>query len=567
MWKYISNSLLCRFLIYVYELVYNAYNKSFINKCVNTISSWNQSSSTYRAMQNYITRAPKFTFSIAYRFLAHCGNNLDKLVRNINLSFIRAYKKSFFFRIIESTKFLGQKCFGKWYKVAFYIILALVLCTACFFLPKIAVAGIAGLLVTIFILRNFERAAYLVGIYPILYFVAVSTDVGSLASIWDELLIIFCVGVWFYRWIVDRKDFSFGWSPVDFSLILFFLVCIALFVIGSFDKLGLDGLRAVIEYMLFFFIVVKLLRSEDSAKNLIKIMIFTGMFMSVIGIYQYIAKVPTPEFWTDKVEATAGPRAYSIVGNPNVLGCLLAMLIPLAISLIFSEKHVLQKLLYTFASGLMGICIILTSSRSSWIALCFALIIYAILSKNYKLIVGVAVAALLVYGFVPSVQSRIDYMLNPEYIISSFRGGRFARWPKALEMFYNNILFGVGFGKFGGAVATNNKITGAFYVDNYYIKAAVEMGIFGLVTFLAAVYNGVVWPLRAAHKVEDKVSKGIIQSGFGAMVGILVTNIVLNNFDAPSVTTYFWTISAVCVYLGYVKKSQRNVINNILANK
>ena len=564
MWKYVSNSLIYRFLIFVYELFCNAYDKSSIKKCVKTISHWNENSSIHQAKQNYTARAPKYTFSTAYRFLVFCGNKLDSLADSINSCCAGAYKNSLLHGSIEGIAGFGKKCFGKWYKVAFYIIFALVLCGACFILPKIAIVGIAALLVTVLILRNFERAVYLVGIYPILYFIAVSTNSGFLAGAWDDLLIVFCIGIWFYRWIVDRKDFSFAWTPVDFSLILFFFVGIVLFVLVAFDRLGFDGLRSNIEYLMFFFIVVKLLRSENGAKYLIKTMIFTGMFMSVVGIYQYIAKVPTPAYWTDKVESTSGPRVFSIVGSPNVLGCLLAMLIPLAISLVFSERHVLVKLFYTFATGLMGVCILLTGSRSSWIALGCAIIIYALLDKKYSLIVALVVVAALSYTLVPSVQSRINYMFDPEYIVSSFRGGRFSKWPRALEMFYNNIFFGVGFGRFGGSVATINNVKDAFYVDNYYIKAAVEMGIFGLLSFLIAAYNGVVWSLRAAKKVEDKVSKGIIQSGFGAMVGILITNVVLNNFDAPSVTTYFWTISAVCVYLGYVRKGPKNVLTDII---
>ena len=562
MWKYVSNSLLCRFLIFVYNLFSNAYKQSFINKCITKISTWNQSSSTYKAVQNYTTRTPKYTFSVAYRFLAYCGNKLDKLASSINFSYARAYKNSFLSRIINGFKTIGEKCFGKWYKVAFYIILAIVLCVACFFLPKLAVVGIVGLLATILILRNFERAVYLVGIYPILYWVAQKASIGSLAQLWDELLIIFCIGVWFYRWVVDRRDFSFNWSPVDFGLILFFFVAIVLFVLASFDSLGFDGLRANIEYLMFFFIVVKLLRSETGAKNLVKVLIFTGVFMSPIGIYQYFAKVETPAYWTDKAEMTAGTRAFSIVGNPNVLGCLLVLLIPLAISLIFSEKHILQKLLYTFATGIMGICLLLTGSRSSWIALVLALTIYTILSKKYKLLVGLVVAAALAYIFVPTVRLRIGYLLDPAYITSSLTGGRLVKWQNALEIFFSNIYFGKGFGRYGGAVATSNKLSG--YVDNYYIKAAVEMGIFGLIAFLIAIYNGIVWPLRAIKKVEDKVSKGIIQSGFGALIGILFTNILLNNFDAPSVTTYFWVISGVCVYLGFVNKGPTNVLTNII---
>ncbi len=565
MWKYVSNSLLYRFLVYIYNLFSNAYSNSIINKCLKKISEWNQSSLFNKIIQNFIARTPKYTFSAAYKFLAFLGNKLDNLASSINSCYSKAYINSFPYRIIKYAESFGEKHFGKWYRVAFYIILALILCVACFFLPKIVAVGIIGVLATIFILRDFERGAYLVGIYPILYFIAVETDIGSLATIWDELLIIYCIGIWFFRWLVDRRDFSFNWSPVDFPLFLFFFVAIVLFIIASFDSLGFDGLRANIEYLTFFFIVIKLLRSENGAKNLVKILIFTGIFMSIVGIYQFIAKVETPAYWTDKVETTSGPRVFSIVGSPNVLGCLLAMLIPLAVSLIFSERHVLQKLLYTCATGLMGICIIFTGSRSSWIALGLALIIYAFLSKKYKLIIGLVIIAALTYSFVPTVQSRIGYLLDPEYIASSFRGGRFSKWPKALQMFHNSPLFGTGFGKFGGAVATNNNVKGTFYVDNYYLKAAVEMGIFGLVSFLIAIYNGVIWPLRALKKVEDKVSKGIVQSGFGAMIGILFTNIVLNNFDAPSVTTYFWTISGICVYLGFIKKGPTNVLTKIIA--
>lgn len=567
MWKYVSNSLLFRFLIYIYELVSNAYKNSFLCKCLVTISDWNQHSFIHRIKQNFTFAAPKFSSSVTYRVLAFIGKKLDRFAEYINLIYYKAYKNSFFGKACKKFLNIGKRCFGKWDKLAYFILLALVLCGLAYILPKLVVIGIVALLVLVFILRNFERAAYLVAIYPFLFFLAGLTNISSLASTWDELLIIFCVGVWFYRWIVDRKDFNFAWTPIDFSLIIFFIVCIALYVIASIDKFGgLDGLRAVIEYMFFFFIVVKLLRSEEGAKNVIKLMIGTGVIMSLHGIYQYVAKVETPAYWTDKVEVSSGPRVFSFVQSPNVLGCLLSMILPLAISLIFSEKAVIKKLIYTAASGLIGVALLLTGSRSSWIALGCALIIYAILSKRYYLIIGFFVAAILAYSLVPSVQARIDYMLDPAYIVSSFKGGRFARWPKAMELFYNNLLFGVGFGQFGGSVATINKVRGAFYVDNYYIKAAVEMGIFGLVTFLVALYNGVVWSLRASYKVEDKVSKGLIQSGFGAMVGILVTNVVLNNFDAPSVTTYFWTIAAVCVFLGFVKKGPNNVLTNI-ANK
>ena len=91
-------------------------------------------------------------------------------------------------------------------------------------------------------------------------------------------------------------------------------------------------------------------------------------------------------------------------------------------------------------------------------------------------------------------------MLSPEYIESSLKGGRLVRWITGIKILEGTPVFGVGLGHFGGAVAINNdlsylvdgKMVKTFYMDNYYLKTAVETGLFGLFTFLMLMYQVII---------------------------------------------------------------------------
>ncbi len=453
-------------------------------------------------------------------------------------------------------------------KKVLYILIGLaglLLGTVSAFIPLelfIALAG--GIVFVVFLLKDYQRVTYVAALYPILYHITNNVlKISFLAGAWDELLLIFCIMVWVYKWVSDRKEKAYKWTPMEFPFILMFLVGIFLLFMNSPDfKLGMDGLRAVIEYMLFFFVIVQLLKSETAARKVLYTLMFSGAYMGLVGVFQYIFRVETPTNWMDKVELKSAPRVFSIIGNPNALGTLLVLLIPIAVALILSENSPFKKIAFSLCAATMTACLIFTGSRSSWIGFGIAMAIYAFLNKNKKLIVGLVLVALLAYLFVPSVQNRIGYMLNPEFITSSLRDGRYSRWPKAFELFRENLMYGVGLGRFGGAVAAINKIPGTFYIDNYYLKIAVEMGLWGITAFLILLYNALAWSVRALKTAGSSYNKSIIQSCFSGMCGVLITNLGLNNFDAPSVTTYFWIVAGVAIYLGYANSKSRYLLKS-----
>ncbi len=411
----------------------------------------------------------------------------------------------------------------------------------------------------VFLLLKPHKINYAVAFYSLLYF-AVKELFGGyfLSGIWDELLLAFCFFLWVFKWVFYRNEKAYKWTPIDFSLLLFIFVSTFMFFYNSPDfAIGLEGLRAVVEYMLFFFVVVQFLNSPTAAKRLVYALVFVGTFMGLHGIYQYVAWVDIPSRWLDRVETSIRTRAFSVAGNPNVLGCVLVIMIPLAVALVFSEKKTGKKLLFSFSTAAMTLCLLFTGSRSAFLGLALAVLVYALLNRDKRLLAGVVVVSVLTFIFVPIVRDRFAYLLSADYINSSLRDGRLSRWPKAVEMVKQNPWFGVGLGRFGGAVAAANNIPGTFYIDNYYLKIAVEMGIPGLLFFLLLFYNTLAWSLRSVKRLRESPYYGNIALGaLSGMVGVLFTNIVLNNFDAPMIVTYFWTAAAIAAYLGFVERDK-----------
>ena len=110
---------------------------------------------------------------------------------------------------------------------------------------------------------------------------------------------------------------------------------------------------------------------------------------------------------------------------------------------------------------------------------------------------------------IPSIASRIPYMFTADYMEASQRAGRMVRWETGLNLLHeSNSWLGFGLGRFGGAVAMQNKIIEEtdtfeyFYMDNYYLKTLVEMGYLGLIFFIILLIGMILGCLRAIGRTN-----------------------------------------------------------------
>ncbi len=382
---------------------------------------------------------------------------------------------------------------------------------------------------------------------------------GGLGSVWDELFLIFLVMLWFYKWIRDRNDDGFKTSPMDIPLFIFIGAMIVCLIINSPDfKVALEGFRAIVQYMLWYFVVIQLMRGEKDAKTVTAFFVLVVGVLALHGIYQYIIGVEMPSGWVDQNEAGVRTRVYSIFTSPNVFGSLLTLAAPMAISLALVSKNGRGRLLYAFIALCITASLVFTSSRGAWIGFAVAIGIY-VLMKDKRLIIPCIIGALVVFIAVPSVGNRISYMLSPEYIESSLKGGRLVRWLTGIEIVKDFPVFGVGLGHFGGAVAMNNemrllvdtKTIDTFYMDNYMLKTAVESGLVGFTAFTALMYSVVINGFRTMKISATRLSKELSTGITAGLCGVITHNLVENIFEVPMMTSLFWMFAAVVMSIWY----------------
>jgi len=509
----------------------------------------------------FLDKDPHFEKSVFYRVMGCTGRVLRKIAKALNGFFRLQLENSLIWKCV---RYIGRGFSEKPYifiPATVVVFAGIAAATS----VKWSFALLAVIVAAVLILKDYERSIYVLAFYVFIdYILRDMLKINLLASYWDELLLIVCFGLWVYKGILSADNAGpaesdglkpgYKWTPIDAPMLFFFGIFALLFLINSPSmSIGLEGLRAIVQYAVWFFLAMQLFRSFTGTKRVLFILLLVGTLLGLHGIYQYIVAVPIPSNWVDIAEDPVRTRAFSIVKSPNILGSLMVLLGPLSLAFMANEKRTFWKMVYLGAFGAMSLCVLFTYSKMALFAYVAALGIYFLI-KDKRLIIVLIAAVVGIYLFVPSVGSRISYLLSPEYIVSSLRGGRLVRWQTGLNMFMENFIFGVGLGHFGGAVAMNNNIPGTFYMDNYYLKTAVEGGILGLGAFLILVVNVMIWGMRTIYRlgrVQDRERFNFAVSIFSGLAGVLAHNLVENVFEVPMMNTYFWLLTAVLMYIWY----------------
>ncbi len=394
----------------------------------------------------------------------------------------------------------------------------------------------------------------------------------GIASLWEEAFIAAALLLVLWRGALDQDHGAIKRaSTVEVSMLLFMCVGLVLMLLNMpYPSIALAGYRAQVEYMVWFFLILRLIDSPQDAKFLIYA--FTGVvfIMSLHGIYQYIIAVPIPAGWVSSTEIAVRTRVFSITGSPNIFGSMLIFAAPVTASLMYYAEKPLHKLLFLCATGIFCLCDLFTFSKGSWIGLVLAVVIFAMFAdKRLLALMGAAASAVLV-AF-PSVTNRITYLFTSDYAERSALAGRTMRWETGMKLLKeNNPALGFGLGRFGGAVAMNNQVLDKtetfsyFYMDNYYLKTLVEMGYVGLFFYLVLLLSLVVLGFRACAKGSRDTDRGIdplfrnvhndkliCVGAFSGLCAVLAHCYYENIFEEPYMMAYFWGISAALMYLGF----------------
>ena len=380
------------------------------------------------------------------------------------------------------------------------------------------------------------------------------SPVSALAGGWDEAFLVFSFGYIVCERMFPGVEKPICATPLDAVLLFFFGVgFLCLCVVSPVLGIAVAGLRAVVQYMLWFFVLTRVMRDERNVELFCGVLVGTAVLISLHCVYQYIVAAPIPSHWVTSTEQSVRTRVYSIFGSPNVCGAYMTMIAPLAASYAYRCKTARGQLLAWCAVALMAVSCLLTLSRGAWLGFAVMVAVFAWLQD--KRLLAAIFLAIGVAVFIPQVVNRITYLFTDEFRHASEFGGRAGRWRDGMRLFNTgNTLFGYGLGRFGGAVAMQNQTDSSinyFYMDNYYLKTLVEMGYVGLVAYVLLIVSTLFFGLKAVWRAKGSSMHPVAVALLSAMTGVLTHSFTENIFEVPYMNALFWGMAAALMFIGF----------------
>lgn len=380
---------------------------------------------------------------------------------------------------------------------------------------------------------------YALAAFPIVDFGLRMPHIHPIGVIWDKVVLLILVIVAVRRWLNGHRPQGFTWQRYAGWFIVY---AMALMFAGlSHPIVAVQGFRIDVYYILYGLLIPFIVAPRDVPK-LLHAVALVMILIAVDGVFQYIIKVPNPHSWQDFHQHLT--RVFSVLQSPNELGSYMAIATPFLLGMFLYETDRWRKAIYLFGFFFSVATLFLTFTRGAWFALALAVLIMAVLFERRLLVVLVILGV--VAFFLPPIHQRIADLFSPVYWIKSSESGRVYRWIMAYDTMSNNPLFGVGLGKFGGAVATHH---GGFYSDNYYAKTLGETGLVGLTLFMTmhlALFAEIF--RKTVRKAKGRVRYLAIGLTTG-LLAVLIHNTMENVFEfAPMVLTYFLLAALMLVW-------------------
>ena len=218
-----------------------------------------------------------------------------------------------------------------------------------------------------------------------------------------------------------------------------------------------------------------------------------------------------------------------------------------------ATRKFLERQALTLLAIITTVCVVFTFSRGAYVALAISFLLVCLLKRRMLLVVtaGVLIVTLAGgYALVPgAVIDRVTMLHTSDGALESSAAGRMVMWTLALDMFMSNPLFGSGFDTFRLLAGYG----GLHDTHNYYLRLLAEMGILGLLVYLALLAAAIwsCWRLYRDASDDDRMLSGLAVGGLGYMVCVALLNVFGDRWSFLEITGY------TCIIMGMVARGNQ----------
>ncbi|MBQ8301520.1 MAG: O-antigen ligase family protein, partial [Clostridia bacterium] len=242
------------------------------------------------------------------------------------------------------------------------------------------------------------------------------------------------------------KDFKWRFDGMGICMVLFLGV---LFISSAMSFARLGSLKVWAMYFVFvgfYFVIINTVKTKEQLYGLFKMFVISGALVALYGVMQYAFGWTTTNAWIDEeMFEDATMRVYSTLGNPNVLGEYLLLVLPVAAVYMLKDKwKELSKYAYGAMFLVLALCLVLTQSRGCWIGFMLSVVIFVTFYEGK--VWGLIPLVLCILPFVVP-QTIVDRLMSVGNMEDSSTSYRVYIWMGTLGMMKHYWLGGIGMGE------------------------------------------------------------------------------------------------------------------------
>ncbi len=399
------------------------------------------------------------------------------------------------------------------------------------------------------------------GMLLVMYIPVTGVFAAVFAAPFVPTMILAGLCIWTVLSLVIKSlvDSNFKWRREGMGLSIIILLGV-LFIssVMSFARMG--SLKVWAMYFVFwsfYFVIINTVKTKEQLYGLLKLLVISGALVAVYGIMQYLFGWTTTNAWLDEnMFADTGMRVYSTLGNPNVLGEYLILVLPVAAVYMLKYKFKdLGKWAYGAMFIVLALCLVLTQSRGCWIGFMLSAVIFVTFyeGKWWALVPAV----LLILPFVVP-DSIVQRMMSVGNMGDSSTSYRVYIWMGTLGMLKHFWLGGIGMGEaaFGEVYPffSYNAIV-APHSHNTFLQLTVEAGVGALAVFLISQII-FIKKMSDAYRLDDKKSldSSMALALAAGVIGFLAQSMFDYTFYNYRVMAVFVMVLAIGISLKYIKE-------------
>ena len=299
-------------------------------------------------------------------------------------------------------------------------------------------------------------------------------------------------------------------------------------------------------YVLVYFLAVHVIQPERHARRFFAALLLAAVLIGFHGIYQYMTGVDTSaERWVDsKHFPWLKTRAFSTLGNPNILAGFLVMCIGIAVAFVLEAKKKTERMAAALTIPVMLVCIAVTFSRGAWVALgLMGMAAAALRGRRAKILCLVAlIVAVATISFVQGdAMARLRSIGNPSDSSSYLR---FLLYESTWDMIVVKPWLGWGWASFPIVCPDYNDYvreeqSTIYHAHNILLHYAAEIGVPGMLFFVWAWGLMAVrfYRLRLLPAPDAKLISYASLTSLAGLAGFCLTDHLLFN---SQMSMLFW---------------------------